>query len=250
MCSSSHHSGSRIVRNKPLRSGHLTDSNRFCFVRFLIALHGKADTPWTRSAPTSLALYVFAMIYELVLTWDALRLKNTIQIIGLCLCNFGLIIYGSVQPIQLQDASFKIGLSEADRTGLWSDLRPALIAIPIVLFVGTLFMSFVARKLYNEFAWTIYKHISADLRMKRRYLTYQVSCSVPWKDWLIRSRSTLLFSNSTFSSSLVSRCNSWLWLLNAMIQSSGLRLPLFQSPLSSYSWLGSGLARKIWLEWP
>ncbi|KAI7036586.1 hypothetical protein KC352_g46932, partial [Hortaea werneckii] len=34
--------------------------------------------------------------------------------------------------------------------------------------------SFVAWKLYNEFAWTIYKHISADLRLKRRYLVYQI----------------------------------------------------------------------------
>ena len=129
------------------------------------------------------------MVYELILTWDALRLRNTIQIIGLCLCNFGLIIYGSVQPIQLQDAANKINLSERDSRRLWSQLRPILITIPIVLFVGTLFMSFVARKLYNEFAWTIYKHISADLRMKRRYLTYQVCmltfvCSLACDGWL------------------------------------------------------------------
>jgi hypothetical protein len=35
-------------------------------------------------------------------------------------------------------------------------------------------MSFIAWKLYDEFAWTIYKHISADLRMKRRFLTFQI----------------------------------------------------------------------------
>ncbi|KAJ5446570.1 hypothetical protein N7491_002652 [Penicillium cf. griseofulvum] len=35
-------------------------------------------------------------------------------------------------------------------------------------------MTFVAYKLYDEFAWTIYKHISADLPMKRRYLTYRI----------------------------------------------------------------------------
>jgi hypothetical protein len=35
-------------------------------------------------------------------------------------------------------------------------------------------MSAIAWKLYDEFAWTIYKHISADLRMKRRFLTFQV----------------------------------------------------------------------------
>jgi hypothetical protein len=35
-------------------------------------------------------------------------------------------------------------------------------------------MSAIAWKLYDEFAWTIYKHISADLRMRRRFLTFQV----------------------------------------------------------------------------
>ncbi|MCJ1404316.1 hypothetical protein MMC11_007541 [Xylographa trunciseda] len=35
-------------------------------------------------------------------------------------------------------------------------------------------MTGVAWKLYDEFAWTIYKNISADLKMKRRYLTFQI----------------------------------------------------------------------------
>jgi hypothetical protein len=42
------------------------------------------------------------------------------------------------------------------------------------LAFGTILLSVAAWKLYDEFAWTIYKHISADLRMKRRYLTFQI----------------------------------------------------------------------------
>ena len=59
-------------------------------------------------------------------------------------------------------------------SALWGQAQPFLIAIPIIIAVGTCLMAVTAWKLYDEFAWTIYKHISADLRMKRRYLTYQV----------------------------------------------------------------------------
>jgi hypothetical protein len=97
------------------------------------------------------------------LVYDALRLKNTIQIIGICLCNVGLLIYGSLQIEQVSlDA------------GLYHETRPVLVAIPVIIAVGSIILGFLAWKLYDEFAWTIYKHISADLRMKRRYLTYQI----------------------------------------------------------------------------
>ena len=120
-------------------------------------------------------MYIFGFIYQLILVYDALRLKNTIQVIGLCIFNNALLIYAAVQMTQINDAVDQLA-GRIDPT-VWSAVKPFLIAIPCVIALGTLAMSFVARKLYDEFAWTIYKHISADLRMKRRYLTYQV-CNV------------------------------------------------------------------------
>jgi hypothetical protein len=112
-------------------------------------------------------------MYQLVLVWDALRLKNTIQIIGLCILNIGLLVYGALQIDQVQQALDQLFDSLSNKDA-WNEVRGPMTAIPIVLGVVTLIMSFVAWRLYDEFAWTIYKHISADLRMKRRYLTYQV----------------------------------------------------------------------------
>ena len=127
-----------------------------------------------RTIPTFLALYIFGVVYELCLVYDALRLKNTIQVIGLVMYNYALLIYAAIQMTQVDDAvNTLVSLGEINAT-TWAAEKPFLIAIPCVIAVGCAGMSFISRKLYDEFAWTIYKHISADLRMKRRFLTYQV----------------------------------------------------------------------------
>lgn len=129
----------------------------------------------TTTIPTYLALFIFGFIYELVLAWDALRLKNTIQVIGICIYNVGMVIYSSVQMEQVDEAIADLLGDDQIEHDTWKHLKPLLIAAPCVIALGTVMLAFVAYKLYNEFAWTIYKHISADLRLKRRYLTYQVS---------------------------------------------------------------------------
>lgn len=158
----------------------LTDVNRYAFAIFEESLTRQSFlvaendiNAYTKTIPTFLTLYIFGMVYQLVLVWDALRLKNTIQVIGLCLLNVGLLIYAGVQWDQLNTATDMLQGTLSNQH-IWEDLTPYLIAIPCVLGLGTILMSVVAWRLYDEFAWTIYKHISADLRMKRRYLTFQV----------------------------------------------------------------------------
>lgn len=133
----------------------------------------------TKTIPTYLALFIFGFIYELVLAWDALRLKNTIQVIGICIYNLGMVIYSSVQMDQVNTAIKTLLGKDQIEQDTWRHLRPFLIAAPCIIALGTVLLSYVAYKLYNEFAWTIYKHISADLRLKRRYLTYQVGILSP-----------------------------------------------------------------------
>ena len=109
-----------------------------------------------------------------MLVWDALRMRNTIQVIGLVMYNLGLLIYGAVQQDQIKDAILMLAEDSYIRQTIWSDTQPFLIAIPCVIAVGTVLFGICAWKLMDEFAWTIYKRISADLRMKRRYLQYQI----------------------------------------------------------------------------
>lgn len=140
-------------------------------------INGASHHAQSRTIPTYLTLFIFGFVYQLILVYDALRLKNTIQVIGLCAFNVALLIYSSVQMIQIRDAITQLralNLISVDKQDFWHIAKPYLVAVPCVIALGTICMSFVAWKLYDEFAWTIYKHISADLRMKRRYLTFQI----------------------------------------------------------------------------
>ncbi|KAL8639609.1 MAG: hypothetical protein Q9228_003378 [Teloschistes exilis] len=147
----------------------------YAFARFQTSLQGDyGGSQPTHTIPTFLALYIFGFVYQLILVYDALRLKNTIQVIGLCLYNVGLLVYAAVQMDQIQEAVTELRQKNQIKPNVWENERPYLIAIPCVIALGTLAMCIIAWKLYDEFAWTIYKHISADLRMKRRYLTFQI----------------------------------------------------------------------------
>lgn len=157
---------------------------RYVFGRFLTTLRGNESVASVRSIDTYLSLFIFGFLYQIALTWDALRLKNTIQVIGLCMYNIGLMIYSAVQTDQIQDVLLTIGPGTANGgpspADLWPIVKPYLVAVPCVVALGTIFMAAVAWKLYQEFAWSIYKHISADVAQKRRYLVYQVrsECAV------------------------------------------------------------------------
>jgi hypothetical protein len=128
-----------------------------------------------KTIPTFLTLFIFGFIYEVVLVWDALRGKNTIQVIGVCVANLALMIYTAIQIEEIEIAINELRVRNAFADfDIWVDVRPLLIAIPCVLALGTILLSFQAWKLYQEFAWDILKHIGADYRMKKRFLHYQV----------------------------------------------------------------------------
>jgi hypothetical protein len=129
-----------------------------------------------KTIPTFLTLFVFAFVYELILVWDALRVKNTIQVIGLCVCNPALLAYTALQIDQIGNA---IAFLEANGAmqdhDVWTKCRPFLIAIPCIIAVCTVALAYISWHLYKEFAWDILKQIGADYRMKKRFLHYQVS---------------------------------------------------------------------------
>ena len=165
----------------------LIRSLRYVFGRFQFSLKYQDNEDLTdklksqyRTIPTFLALFIFGFLYVLILAWDALRLKNTIQIIGLCVANLALFIYTILQIDQIDKSIFTLleaGAikSDDDDQDVWALCKPFLIATPCIIGVVTLAMGAIAYQLYREFAWDILKQIGADYRMKKRFLHYQVS---------------------------------------------------------------------------
>ncbi|KAJ8120380.1 hypothetical protein ONZ43_g2898 [Nemania bipapillata] len=128
-----------------------------------------------KTIPTFLGLFILGFIYEVILVWDALIAKNTIQIIGVCIANLALLVYGGLQIDQIHSAINT--LKDADvfwDKNVWPETQAELIAIPAIIGLITVVLSFMAWKLYQEFAWDILKQIGADYRMKKRFLHYQI----------------------------------------------------------------------------
>lgn len=124
-------------------------------------------------------LYIFALLYESLLAYDALRRQNTFQLVGLCICNLGLFTYGILQLSEIKKTIMGSADSIALGKKIWAMYYIELLLVPIFLGVGTVAMSFMTWRLRAEFSWSIYKNVSADLRMNRRFLTYQVRSGAP-----------------------------------------------------------------------
>lgn len=133
--------------------------------------------------PLNVGLFVFGCWWQLLLTTDALRLRNNIQLFALCVANgclFGVNIMRYWQTKETNEelliATIDDGSNPLVKTDVsyWPVVKPALITSSAWVGISTLGMSGLAYKLHNDFAWEIYKHVSADVALRKRYLAYQV----------------------------------------------------------------------------
>jgi len=153
----------------------------YVFGQFQSELHPEAANPhaegqakWAKTIPTQLALLIFAFVYELLLVYDALSNQNTIQVIGIVVMNFGILVYTGIQKEQIHEAYRQLVKDAFIPKEYWSQVVGTLIVLPCLVALFSVILAFIAWKLYQEFGWKIYKQIGADIRMKRRFLVYQI----------------------------------------------------------------------------
>ncbi|KAF8927211.1 hypothetical protein BGZ58_010570 [Dissophora ornata] len=133
----------------------------------------------SRSIPAYLIVFVFALLFQVVFAWDAVRAQNTIELIGIVLFNFCCFAYSIFEISQIQNA-----LLDSESNGFFATMdtamdlqdsvKPFLIVVVCIIGIGQCLVSWLGYQLFREFGWKIYKKIGADPNMKKMYRAYQI----------------------------------------------------------------------------
>jgi len=128
--------------------------------------------------PCYLALFALAELFELFMAFDALRLRNVIQLLGLLIFHGALIVFAALQIHETRAALLTDTQCESGDLNcgapLWSRIRAFLIVSPCVIGASWFIMLFWVKQLYEEFGWAIFHVVGANPKMKTMYQYYQI----------------------------------------------------------------------------
>ncbi|KZV93388.1 hypothetical protein EXIGLDRAFT_768159 [Exidia glandulosa HHB12029] len=137
------------------------------------------DTPKYKTLPCYLALFALAEVFELVIAVDALRLRNSLQLLAILEFHTALVVFSALQIGQTKSAL--VSKPDADcydvcggPHSLWASVQKLLIVVPVALGVSLIGMILTVRALYAEFGWAVFHAIGADPRMRTMYRYYQI----------------------------------------------------------------------------
>jgi len=128
-----------------------------------------------KTLPCYLALFILAEIFELAMAFDALRLRNIIQLMGIVLFHGALIVFSALQFHETHVAIFNCEpYCVTDPNQLWNKVERFLIVAPCIVAASWLFLMFWIRQLYAEFGWVIFHVVGANPKFKSMYQFYQI----------------------------------------------------------------------------
>ncbi|SPO20607.1 uncharacterized protein UTRI_00083 [Ustilago trichophora] len=133
-----------------------------------------------------LAVFVFGCVFQVLMAWDAVRLKNTMQLIGVLIFNVALTITAAIEIRQVRDAlnaqdQIAGGIPCPDNPdqlcrarALFPSVERYLIVVTAICFVAEILMAWLSFRLWKEFGWVIYQKIGADLKVRNMFFWYQL----------------------------------------------------------------------------
>ncbi|KAI0721710.1 hypothetical protein C8T65DRAFT_203108 [Cerioporus squamosus] len=135
-----------------------------------------------KTIPCYLALFILAELFEIFMAYDALRLRNVIQLVGILLFHAALLVMAALQVHETRTAlvtnpgkNWTQDYLNGDGSGtVWSHVFPFLVVSPVVIGVTWLVMMWFVRQLYYEFGWAIFHIVGANPAAKTMYQYYQV----------------------------------------------------------------------------
>ncbi|XP_006458143.1 hypothetical protein AGABI2DRAFT_115153 [Agaricus bisporus var. bisporus H97] len=147
-------------------------------------VRGEVDFSQARYRTLScyLALFALAEIFELFMAFDALRLRNIIQLVGILAFHLALMVFAALQVHQTRIALVmsEVCINALDTStcggngSLWQRIEPFLVVAPCIIAAAWLFMLFWIKRLYAEFGWAIFHVVGANPKMKTMYQYYQI----------------------------------------------------------------------------
>ncbi|CBX92243.1 hypothetical protein IAQ61_000422 [Plenodomus lingam] len=140
------------------------------------------QVPNSYVVPANFAIVVLGNLYQAVLAWDGLRVKNTLQLYSVYLLNAGLLFFSVMRYRQTKMVTASLQRAEAAghkpltnrHINYWKNVEPALLTVTASIGLSWLVQGVLVCLLHREFKWAIYRHIRGSLEMLRRYFTYQV----------------------------------------------------------------------------
>ncbi|KAI4636368.1 hypothetical protein J4E83_001323 [Alternaria metachromatica] len=140
------------------------------------------QVPISYVIPLTLCVNSLGCLFQIILTLDAYRIKNHIQVFVQCAANICLSISTVLQYGETRHAVSRI-LVNHDRYGtpfadvdwpFWKKISPGLMVCTVVTCVSSAIMCWLARGLYREFSWALYQHVSPDKKIQTKYAVYQI----------------------------------------------------------------------------
>jgi len=148
----------------------------------LVAEHVDLSASNYKTIPCYLALFVLAEVFELLMAFDALRLRNVIQLAGILIFHSALVVFAAIQIhetkaalVRLQDCDSTVDYIRCGGSGtLYRKVEHLLIAVPIIIAAAWFIMIFFVRTLYSEFGWAVFRLVGANRALKTMYQFYEV----------------------------------------------------------------------------
>jgi len=148
----------------------------------MVSVNVSLEEPRYKTLSLYLALYALAELFELYMAFDALRLRNVVQLLGILIFQIALLVGAAIQIRQTEIAlviqeNCDVSTSYTQCGGkgtLFESVEPFLIVAPCIIAASWLAMIFWIKQLYAEFGWAIFHVVGANPKMKTMYQWYQI----------------------------------------------------------------------------